>query len=76
MNEQIGRIVTVYGADYKITSAQPFNPELKNMIRVAEETGKYPATFWFAKILKNGDVSQKQGFCAYIFKKSGSFIKL
>ena len=75
MNEQIGRVVSVYGADYKIVSAHPFNSSLVNMIRIAEQTGKYPATFWFAKILKNGEVSKKQGFAAFVFK-SGSFTKL
>lgn len=75
MNEQIGKIFTVGMADYKVVSAKPFDPEHKNMIRIAEETGKYPAYFWFAKILRNGEVSKKQGFYALMFK-SGNFVRL
>lgn len=76
MNKQIGRIIELGSASYKIVSAHPFDASLVNMIRVAEHTGKYPATFWFAKILKDGSVSEKQGFAAYVFKESGNYIKL
>ena len=45
------------------------------MIKVAEDTGKYPAYFWLAKILRSGKVSEKQGFVAFI-SKNGTIIKI
>lgn len=75
MNEQLGRIVKTNSGDYKIVSVHPFDAELVNLIRVAKETKKYPAYFWFAKILKNGETSKKQGFAAFVFE-NGNYIKL
>ncbi len=42
---------------------------------VGKDTGKYPAYFWLAKILRSGKVSEKQGFVAFI-SKNGTIIKI
>ena len=75
MNELVGKEVTYYSGKYKITSCTPFDSSLVNMIKVAEDTGKYPAYFWLAKILRSGKVSEKQGFVAFI-SKNGTIIKI
>jgi hypothetical protein len=75
MENLIGMIHSQNDGDYKLVSVIPFGDELANMKRVAEETGKYPAYFYFRKILKSGKES-KQGFCALMFKESKKIIKL
>lgn len=75
MENLIGMIYSQRDGDYKLVSIQPFSDELVNMKRVAKETGKYPAYFFFSKILKSGKTS-KQGFVAFMFEKSKKIVKL
>ena len=75
MENLIGMIYSQYDGDYKLVSIKPFEDELVNMKRVAEETGKYPAYFCFRKILKSGKES-KQGFIAFMFKESNKIVKI
>ena len=68
-------IYSQYDGDYKLVSIKPFEDDLVNMKRVAEESGKYPAYFFFRKILKSGKES-KRGFVALMFKESKRIVKL
>lgn len=61
--------------NYRLVSIKPFEGELVNMKRVAEDSGKYPAYFFFRKILKSGKES-KQGFVSLMFKESKRIVKL
>lgn len=75
MENLIGMIHSQNDGDYELVSIKPFGDELVNLKRVAEETGKYPAYFFFSKILKSGKTS-KQGFVALMFEKSKKIVKL
>lgn len=76
MEELIGLMHKQYDGNYRLVSVEPFGDELSNMRRIAEETGKYPAYFYFRKILKNGKESNKQGFIAFIFKESKKIVRI
>lgn len=75
MENLIGMIYSRNDGNYKLVSIKPFEGELVNMKRVAEDSGKYPAYFFFRKILKSGKES-KQGFVALMFKESKRIVKL
>ena len=75
MENLIGMIYSRNDGNYRLVSIKPFENELVNMKRVAEDSGKYPAYFFFRKILKSGKES-KQGFVALMFKESKRIIKL
>ena len=75
MENLIGMIHSQNDGNYKLVSIKPFENELVNMKRVAEDSGKYPAYFFFRKIFKNGKES-KQGFVALMFKESKRIVKL
>lgn len=75
MKMQIGKEVNYFSGTYRITNCIPFDVSLVNLIKTAESTGKFPAYFWFSKVLKNGEVSKKQGFSAFVFK-NGNFVKI
>ena len=76
MDKLIGMTISQYDGNYRLVSYKPFSNNLANMKRVAEETGKYPAYFFFQKVLKSGKLSEKQGFVAFIFKGTNNVIKL
>lgn len=75
MEKMIGNVIEYGGASYKVTSCKPFGNEYPNMAKTCENTGKFPAFFGAAKILKNGNLSEKQTICVLFFK-SGNFVKL
>lgn len=75
MENLIGMIYSRNDGNYRLVSIKPFEGELVNMKRVAEDSGKYPAYFFFRKILKSGKES-KQGFVALMFKESKRIVKL
>jgi len=74
MEKLIGTVIEYGGADYKVTSCSPIVDKYPNMAKACEDTGKYPAFFGAAKILKNGTLSEKQTICVLFFK-SGNFVK-
>lgn len=76
MEEQLNRVINYGGAAYKITSVKEIEPEFANTINICKKTGKYPAYFWASRILKNGNVSEKQGLLVMVFIESKRFIKL
>ena len=67
MNNQLNRIVRVGRDDYKITSYNKVSEEYPNIIRTMIETNKYPAYFKAQKILRNGNLSEKQTKTLMIF---------
>ena len=75
MENLICMIYSRNDGNYRLVSIKPFEGELVNMKRVAEDSGKYPAYFFFRKILKSGKES-KQGFVALMFKETKRIVKL
>ena len=49
MENLIGMIHSQNDGNYKLVSIKPFENELVNMKRVAEDSGKYPAYFFSEK---------------------------
>jgi len=73
MEKLLGKIIEAKGSKYKITSFKEIEPEYPNIRNACESSGKYPAYFFCSKILKNGNVSNKQNIVCLFFKKSGNF---
>jgi hypothetical protein len=75
MEELLGMKISQYDGCYELVLIKPFEEEFSAMRKVAEETGKYPAYFYFQKILKSGKKS-KQGFFALMFKNNKQIVKI
>ena len=73
METMIGKTITYANADWKVTSFTPMT-EYPNMAKACEKTGKYPAFFGVRKILKNGNLSEKQTMCILFFIKGGFIV--
>lgn len=74
MNEQLNRVVQIGGKDYSIVRIYPIEAEHANIIKMCNATGKYPAYFAAARILKNGKLSARNIKILFIFQKSGNFV--
>ena len=70
MEKLIGTKIKYSGFDWEVTSFTPMT-KYPNISRRCEETGKYPAWFGVSKVLKNGNLSEKQTMCVLFFKNGG-----
>lgn len=74
MENLIGKEIEARGSKYKITGFKKIEPEYPNIIKACENSGKYPAYFFAGKILRNGNVSEKQTIVCLFFKETEHFV--
>lgn len=74
MENLVGKEIEARGLKYKITGFKKIGTEYPNIIKACENSGKYPAYFFAGKILRNGNVSEKQTIVCLFFKETESFI--